>query len=146
VTSDDDNVGYKRPPKHTRFKPGQSGNKRGLHKPVPTLKTDLIEELNEVIRVREGGHEKKITKQRAIIKALVAAALQGNIRAATALVALCDRAFGNERQADQSPAAPDDLEILAEYVGREVTRHAARVGAADDSQHQPRERTLTDDK
>ncbi len=40
-------VGYRKPPKHTRFKPGQSGNPRGRPKGTKNLKTDLIEELGE---------------------------------------------------------------------------------------------------
>ena len=44
-----DGVGYKRPPKHTQFKPGQSGNPRGRGKNTRNFKTDLVEELREQI-------------------------------------------------------------------------------------------------
>ena len=33
---DDDDVGYKRPPKHTQFQPGQSGNPQGVERTSAT--------------------------------------------------------------------------------------------------------------
>ena len=132
---DDDRVGYRRPPKHTRFQPGQSGNPKGRPKHARNLKTEFLEELGEVIRVREGDREMKISKQRAFVKALVAAAIKGDMRAASALVSFCTRAFGNEPEDDHPPSpAPDDIEILDEFVDREVRRRAAQGGADGDSQ------------
>jgi hypothetical protein len=130
---DDNRVGYKRPPARTRFKPGKSGNPKGRPKHARNLKTEFLEELGEVIRVREGDREMKISKQRAFVKALVAAAIKGDMRATSALVSFCTRAFGNEPEDDQPQSpAPDDLEILNEFVGREVRRRAAQ-GADGDS-------------
>jgi hypothetical protein len=130
----DGRVGYRRPPKNSRFKPGHSGNPKGRPKHARNLKTEFLDELSEVIRVREGDREMKITKQRAFVKALVAAAIKGDMRAANALVSFCTRAFGDEDDdARASAAAPDDLEILDEFVGREVRKRAARGGADGDS-------------
>ena len=42
---DEYDVGYKKPPKRTQFKPGQSGNPRGRPKGTKNLKTDLAEAL-----------------------------------------------------------------------------------------------------
>jgi hypothetical protein len=124
---DDDRVGYRRPPKNSRFKPGQSGNPKGRPKHARNLKSEFLDELSEVIRVREGDREMKITKQRAFVKSLVAAAIKGDMRAANALVSFCTRAFGDEEEdAHAKPPAADDLEILEEFVGREVRRRAAR--------------------
>ena len=50
---DDDRVGYRRPPKHTRFKPGQSGNPKGRPKHAPNLKTEFLEELGDDVTVRK---------------------------------------------------------------------------------------------
>jgi hypothetical protein len=46
-------VGYGRPPVHTRFKPGQSGNPRGRRKGQRNVSTVLAETLNQRIRIRE---------------------------------------------------------------------------------------------
>ena len=143
---DDGRVGYKRPPKLTRFKPGKSGNPKGRPKHVRNLKTDILEELGEVIRVREGNRELTISKQRAFVKALVAAAIKCDMRAISALVSFFIRAFGNEPEdAEPPPPSADDLEILNEFVGREVRRRAAHSGADGDSQPQPQERKPSDE-
>jgi hypothetical protein len=124
ATDGDDRIGYGRPPKATRFKPGQSGNPKGRPKHARNLKTEFLEELNEIIRVREGDREMKISKQRAFVKALVAAAIKGDMRAANALVSFCNRAFGDERDESSSGTATHDLEILEEFVSREVRKRA----------------------
>ena len=51
---DEQQVGYGNPPKGSRFKKGQSGNRRGRPKGSKNLKTDLTEELQTEIKVREG--------------------------------------------------------------------------------------------
>jgi len=81
-------VGYGRPPKASRFKPGQSGNPRGRARGQSNLATDLARELGEQIRIREGDREKSVSKQRAMVKALVAKSLKGDARAAALLISL----------------------------------------------------------
>jgi hypothetical protein len=120
---DDDLVGYKRPPKHTRFRPGHSGNPTGRKKNSRNFKTDLVAELHEKIPIRENGRDMRITKQRAFVKALVAAAIKGDMRATTALVSFCTRSLGGEDEADvnASPAA-EDVEIIEAFDKRERKR------------------------
>ena len=48
-------VGFGKPPKNSRFKPGQSGNPKGRPKGAKGLRTELKEELSERISVTEGG-------------------------------------------------------------------------------------------
>jgi hypothetical protein len=74
---DDGRVGYKRPPANTSFKPGRSGNPKGRPRHARNLKTEFLEELCEPIRVREGDREMKISKQRALVKSLIDAAIKG---------------------------------------------------------------------
>ena len=81
-------VGYKKPPKHTQFQPGESGNPRGRPKGVKNLATDLEEESAETVVVTEGGRQKQTTKQRAMIKSVYAKALKGDTRAAGVLINL----------------------------------------------------------
>jgi hypothetical protein len=63
----DKGIGYGRPPKATRFKPGVSGNPNGRPKGTRNLATDLAAELGEQITVRENGRPRPISKQRALI-------------------------------------------------------------------------------
>lgn len=130
-TNSNAGVGYKRPPKHTQFKPGQSGNPRGRRKSVRNFKTDLLDELREQIPIRENGRERKISKQRAFIKALVAAAIKGDMRATNALVSFCTRSLGvqAEEEADPAPSA-EDIDIIETFLARERKRRRAEQGNA----------------
>src|SRR2546421_3502685 len=64
-------VGYRKPPRHTRFTKGQSGNPRGRSPGAKNLKTLLSDALNEFVIVTENGGRRKITKREAIITQLV---------------------------------------------------------------------------
>ena len=62
-------VGPGRPPLHTRFKKGQSGNPGGRSaKSLPAL---LANALNETIVVTIDGRRRKITKREAIVAQMV---------------------------------------------------------------------------
>ncbi len=112
-------VGYRKPPKHSRFKKGRSGNPRGRRKGNRNLKTDLTEELQERILLKEGGKPKQVSKQRAMLKSLMAKALHGDARAATLLVNLVARLVDQSEQDDPStPLAADDAAILAAFEAR----------------------------
>src|SRR5215218_5823252 len=103
MEDDNDAVGYKRPPKSKQYKPGQSGNPSGRTKKVANLKNDLAAELRESIVIHENGRTRRITKQQAFIKALMASAIKGDIRAINAIVAYT-RNFGTGAE----HAAEDD--------------------------------------
>jgi uncharacterized protein DUF5681 len=123
ANTDDEGTGYKRPPKSTQFKPGQTGNPKGRPKNVRNFKTDLCDELSERITVRENGLERKISKQRALVKALVAAAIKGDMRAANAIVTFSNKSFaGAEVTAPATDAATDDQDIIDAFVERELKR------------------------
>jgi hypothetical protein len=81
----DDAVGYCKPPKRTRFKPGQSGNPNGRPRKSTTFKDDVDAELRSRINMTENGKPLKITKRRAIAKQLVHKAINGSIGSAKLL-------------------------------------------------------------
>ena len=72
-------VGYSKPPRHTRFTKGQSGNPRGRAPGAKNLKTLLIDALNELVVVTENGGRRTISKGQAIIKQLVQPIGQGRL-------------------------------------------------------------------
>jgi hypothetical protein len=130
-------AGYKRPPTATQFKPGQSGNPRGRPPTVRNFKTDLLDELHEQTTIRENGLDQQISKQRAFVKVLVAAAIKGDMRATNTLVAFCTRALGGQPEPEVEPAAgADDLDIVERYVARERKRRRLEKAEAGETDQQ----------
>jgi hypothetical protein len=84
-------VGYKRPPAHSRFKPGQSGNPSGRAKGSKNLKTLLDQILKEEVSLREGSEVRKVSKAEAILRSVVLGALKGDVRHQTTLFRLAEQ-------------------------------------------------------
>jgi hypothetical protein len=122
MSNDDRSVGYKRPPKSTRFKPGQSGNPTGRKKNVTNFKTDLIAELNETISFQENGRERQLSKQRAFVKTLIDLAIKGDIRAINAIVALCRSFDADDNKASDEDIDNDGVNIMNDFLERESRR------------------------
>lgn len=78
-----DAVGYGKPPKNTRFKPGMSGNPSGRPKRTLNLSNQLYALMNKSIKVTDKatGQEKKMLNAEIIAHQLVAKAKQGDIKA-----------------------------------------------------------------
>ena len=110
-------VGYGKPPKAKQFKRGRSGNPKGRPKGSLNLATDLTAELGEHITVREDGRPRKVSKQRALIKSLMAKALQGDVRAMGSLLALYARVI-TEAPHDDQPIDTDELQVLRRFAPR----------------------------
>lgn len=111
-----ENSGYGRPPLHTQFKPGRSGNPRGRPKGRLSFKSDFAEELAELIAVPGNGGE-VCTKRRALVKKLINEAISGDSKDASALISLCARLFPDSEEAD--PRAADDDAFVEKLAERE---------------------------
>ena len=79
-------VGYKKPPRHTQFKQGLSGNAKGRPKGAKNFATVIEEELRARIEVTENGKRKRITKREAIAKQTVNRAAAGDPKATSTLL------------------------------------------------------------
>jgi hypothetical protein len=92
-TADDYEVGYRKPPKHSRFKPGRSGNLRGRPKKAKNLRSIIRATLFRKIKVMEDGHLRTMNRVEAIMTNMVAKALKGDIRASEAVLRLANQHF-----------------------------------------------------
>ena len=84
-------VGYGRPPIHSRFRPGVSGNPSGRAKGTPNLKTLFNRILKEEVSLREGTNVRKVTKAEAVMRGLVLGALKGDMRSLGTLFRLAEQ-------------------------------------------------------
>ena len=80
----DDQVGPGRPPLHTRFKKGQSGNPGG--RSAKTLPALLADALSETVYVTTDGRRRKITKREAIVMQMVDKSASADLRATKMLI------------------------------------------------------------
>ena len=113
-------VGYGRPPEHTRFQKGRSGNPNGRPRRARNLKTELMEELAEEVQVKEGGRTIRVTKLRALLKAAVAKAAAGDTRALALLLDKAAQLMAAEAGATGGDEAPEDAAILEAFVRRRI--------------------------
>lgn len=115
--------GYGKPPVHSRFKPGQSGNPKGRRKKKrgDSGKThDVLDDiLNELVTVRIGDSERKITKHEYVMRALVNKALTGDVRALGRIRSIIERPDDILENTGDFLIRHDDGSVtLEEYIAR----------------------------
>ncbi len=103
-------VGFGKPPQHSKFQPGKSGNPSGRPKGSRNFVSDLREELNAVVAVQG----RTITKQRAMVNSLVANAIDGDAKSIAILLAH----FLKKDDVDQGVDSVEDREIAATFATR----------------------------
>jgi len=134
---DNSSVGPGNPPAHGKFKPGQSGNRRGRPR-TPTLSFDELvrEELNSIVEIRQNGKVRKIRKLGLIVKQAVDQAAKGNFRFLKLLTE--NNAFRSIMEnPEQRPLNGEQLKYLEgvraqarELVAKYNNEQAAANGAA----------------
>jgi len=90
-------VGYGKPPRHSRFVKGRSGNPRGRPRGAKSFSALLSDKLNEPVTVAENGGHRKISKREAIVTQLVNRSAAADFRA---IKILLDIMREIERQAE----------------------------------------------
>lgn len=116
-------VGYRRPPQHTRFQKGRSGNPAGRPR---GRRADLLlalqKELSSPVPITEQGRRITITKGELLARALVASAIKGDAKARRDLFDMINMIPGEEPPApgndNADGGAPEDAAILAAYLRR----------------------------
>ncbi len=107
----DYDIGYGKPPKHTRFKPGQSGNPRGRPKKTKDIDKLFDQELNRTLRIQEDGQLRTLTKREVIVKGVINAAMKGDHRAQKLAIG-----FMSDGGFDDLEVESSDLEALEAFL------------------------------
>lgn len=96
----DDGVGYKKPPKHTRFKPGQSGNPRGRKPRIPRadIESQIGKDLREVLAQKVPVNGKLMPMNKALLHRLAHSAIQGKASSMKLILELLRIAYRENMQ------------------------------------------------
>ena len=81
-------VGYGKPPRHSRFEPGQSGNPRGRPPGSKNLSSLLKKALDEPVIVVENNRRRRIAKREAIVTQFVNQSAKGDLKATQLLLSI----------------------------------------------------------
>jgi hypothetical protein len=107
-------VCYKKPPRHSQFKPGNRANPHGRGKRKRRSDAEIVNELMvQRVSFRQGDKVKRASRIELLIKSFGAAALKGDIGAAEALLKL-RRDFADNRAIEPIVVvlSKDDANIL----------------------------------
>jgi hypothetical protein len=109
--------GYRKPPQHTQWRRGQSGNPKGRKKGSRNFKTEVKELFNSRVRVVRDGKPAKMSAQRAALERLRDIALSGDIRALTQFFRLA-KEQSNAEPSNVERSSANDQQILEIYKNR----------------------------
>ena len=121
-------IGYGKPPEHSRFKEGESGNSKGRPKGVKNTYTLLNEILNQKITVTENGKQVKISKRAAMLTQLTNKGVKGDTKAiATLFPYMLTTDIKEEEKAKVLESlSHDDREIIELYLSKNGNKKTKR--------------------
>ena len=113
-------VGFGKPPRSRRFKPGQSGNPNGRPRGAKNFAVAIEQELVTRVTVTENGRRRRISKREVIAKHLVNKAAGGDLKAIPLLLneARARESNLSAAEPDQVFDTPEDQKVLASILAR----------------------------
>ncbi|AUW58950.1 hypothetical protein C1T17_13470 [Sphingobium sp. SCG-1] len=117
-------IGYGKPPVHSRFAKGQSGNPNGRAKRIKTLNVIVREQMTQAVTIRSGGRDKKVSRAEALVMKAMEAASKGDLRAIEKLLVRF------------AAAMPDKVDELDEAIRAEAEPLTATDAATLDALRQ----------
>ncbi len=122
-------TGYKLPPTHSQFKPGQSGNPKGRPRGRRNTYSVLDDLLNQKIPVTQDGKQTKIDKKTAILLQTVNHSVRGDQRAIQTLLPHMLAIDENKERlaAVRESLSTNDQEILKNLKSRLMAEQTKEV-------------------
>ena len=112
MTDDGYKIGYGKPPRHTRFKPGASGNPRGRPRRSKDIGTLFDQQLDRLVPLMRDGRKVRVSVRELFAMNIVKAAVNGNSRAQELVL----RHMREGGKPDPFGIKPYDDKILAEFA------------------------------
>lgn len=118
-------VGHARPPIHSRFKPGQSGNPTGRKKGSINLKTVMRRVAATEITLNDNGAQRRVSVLEGVVMRVAQDAIRGHQRSADTFIDLCDRHLPAEEGEAAAGMPQEDEDILARFLTKKTKRDGA---------------------
>ena len=123
--SEDFEVGYCKPPKHSQFQAGRSGNPKGRPKGSKNLATQLSDALSEKVVITKDGRRLKVSKFEVILTQVVNKSAGGDLNAARLVISLLQgmevqaaQELAQKPNAEERSLAKEDASVLANLNAR----------------------------
>lgn len=126
-------VGFGKPPAHTRFKKGQSGNPKGRPRGAKNISTLVSHALDERVEIKEAGQRRMLTKREVIAKQLVNKSAGSDLKALSMLLGLMRELEGKGERAavDNSISSDADQQVVQTLLMRLRENGKGVVGGED---------------
>lgn len=121
-------VGYKKPPKHTQFKKGKSGNPGEKRKSTANIVTALEKVLNARVTIRLEGKIRSVTRLEAALQRLAAKATAGDT-SAFRLLSILMQAYPEPEQLSSNPDS--ELQAADQKILHKLLSHFGTTEKGD---------------
>ena len=127
-----DRVGYGKPPQHSRFKPGRSGNPKGKKRATRSFGTEVRATLGMPVVLTDSDRPRKVTTSEAALMRLREKALRGDGRSLDRLIELrreyCDENDTTSEQMDEEEwLACIDPSLMLELLPEKPSERKMRL-------------------
>jgi hypothetical protein len=136
--SQNDQVGYGHPPRHTVFKKGQSGNPSGRPKKKRSFEDIARAELRRPVTVMNNGKPEKMEAARAVLRSDIVRAIKKGGRAAAKIIDLMKDLGADEPSSMTKDWSTEDAAMLRRAAKRLLDLPPAddRVAPTDEDEDQ----------
>lgn len=112
-------VGHKKPPLHTRFQKGRSGNPSGRRKGEQAKQDPREMVLSRLVPMTIGGKRVKVTAREALYQKLLAMSFDGNLNAMKLLLK-DDSLNDNKTDAESSLSDAEEEALITRFLARQL--------------------------
>lgn len=121
-------VGHRKPPLHSRFKPGQSGNPRGRPRRSRNIDTIMREALYQTVQITRDGKTVRVPAFMALLLRVMKGGLEGDPHSTASVLKIAMLLHDiQSRQAAQGDDGDAGASAPLEEVDKEVLRHFAEL-------------------
>jgi hypothetical protein len=123
---EEDTVGRGRPPKHARFKKGQSGNPSGRPKGSTNYTSRWKKQLSKTVVVRRGEKLEHVRSDELIIERTIDNAIRGNPKATDMTMKMAERLDEEAATRTVEATSAEDEMLIREFARRLLDQQRSR--------------------